>query len=66
MVGKYSLLAGARAITGRGEGALAPWLSTKAGRVLPNGIALGGSIAGLLFVINGSSAVAFVAAAMLF
>ncbi len=61
-----SRVLGSAALAGLVGGLMVTWLSTKAGRVLPNGIALGGSIAGLLFVINGSSAVAFVAAAMLF
>ena len=64
--GLVSRVLGSAALAGLVGGLVVTWLGTRAGRVVPNLVALIVSIASLLFVINGSSAVAFIAAAMLF
>ena len=64
--GLISRVLGSAALAGLAGGLLVTWLGTRSGRVAPNLAALVVSIASLLFVINGSTARAFMVAAMLF
>ncbi len=64
--GLISRVLGSAALAGLAGGLLVTWLGTRSGRVVPNLAALIVSIASLLFVINGSTAEAFIAAALLF